>query len=89
MCIIVSQNNVLTLPGLKVHSFIGGLPLDEDKQKLRHCHVAVGSPGRVKHLIQMGCLKTSNIRLFVLDEADKLMEPAFLKDIKYVNRTFE
>lgn len=37
----------------------------------------------------MGCLKTSNIRLFVLDEADQLMEPTFLKDIKYVNRTSE
>jgi ATP-dependent RNA helicase DDX20 len=72
-----------------VHSFIGGLPLEEDKQKLHHCHIAVGSPGRVKHLIQMGYLKTSNIRLFVLDEADQLMEPSFLKDIKYVNRTLE
>lgn len=37
----------------------------------------------------MGYLKTSNIRLFVLDEADQLMEPSFLKDIKYVNRTSE
>ena len=46
----------------------------------------MGSPGRVKHLIQMGYLKTSNIRLFVLDEADQLMEPNFLKDIKYVKR---
>jgi len=70
-----------------VHSFIGGLPLEEDKQKLHDCHIAVGSPGRVKHLIQMGHLKTSNVRLFVLDEADQLMEPTFLKDIKYVNRT--
>jgi len=72
-----------------VHSFIGGLPLEEDKQKLHDCHIAVGSPGRVRHLIQMGYLKTSNIRLFVLDEADQLMEPTFLKDIKYVSRTSE
>jgi ATP-dependent RNA helicase DDX20 len=85
----IKLNWVISFPGLKVHSFIGGLPVEEDKQKLHDCHIAVGSPGRVKHLIQMGCLKTSNIRLFVLDEADQLMEPTFLKDIKYVNRTSE
>ncbi|XP_069701300.1 probable ATP-dependent RNA helicase DDX20 [Periplaneta americana] len=72
------------MKGLKVHSFIGGLPFEEDKTNLRHCHVAVGSPGRVKHLIENGFLKTDNIRLFVLDEADKLMEPSFQKDINYI-----
>ncbi|KDR23297.1 putative ATP-dependent RNA helicase DDX20 [Zootermopsis nevadensis] len=72
------------MKGLKVHSFIGGLPFEEDRQKLQHCHIAVGAPGRVKHLIEKGCLKTDNIRLFVLDEADKLMEPSFLKDINYI-----
>jgi ATP-dependent RNA helicase DDX20 len=70
-----------------VHSFIGGLPFEEDKEKLHHCHIAVGAPGRVKHLIEKGFLKTDNVRLFVLDEADKLMEPSFLKDVKYVNRS--
>jgi ATP-dependent RNA helicase DDX20 len=80
-------NCLLTFLGLKVLSFIGGLPFEEDKQKLQHCHIAVGTPGRIKHLIEKGLLKTDNIRLFVLDEADKLMEPSFLKDIKYVNRS--
>lgn len=67
---------------MKVESFIGGMILNLDKKKLNVCHIAVGAPGRVKHLIEKGFLKTDNIRLFVLDEADKLMENSFQGDIK-------
>ncbi|XP_047344123.1 probable ATP-dependent RNA helicase ddx20 [Vespa velutina] len=72
------------LKGLKVESFIGGMILDDDKKKVKVCHIAVGAPGRVKHLIEKGFLKTDNIRLFVLDEADKLMENSFQGDINYI-----
>ena len=41
--------------------------------------------GRVKSLISSGLLQTHAIRLFVLDEADKLLEPGSFQDqIKYV-----
>ncbi|XP_046397441.1 probable ATP-dependent RNA helicase DDX20 [Ischnura elegans] len=69
--------------GLKVHSFIGGTPFEEDKKKLKACHIAVGAPGRVRHLMEKGFMKADRIRLCVLDEADKLMESSFIKDIKY------
>ncbi|XP_071451113.1 uncharacterized protein [Hetaerina americana] len=71
------------IAGLKVHSFIGGTPFEEDKKNLQTCHIAVGAPGRVRHLIEKGFMKTKSIRLCVLDEADKLMESSFIKDIKY------
>lgn len=32
--------------GLQCHTFIGGMPLHEDRIKLKKCHIAVGSPGR-------------------------------------------
>lgn len=31
---------------LQCHTFIGGLPLHEDRLKLKKCHIAVGSPGK-------------------------------------------
>lgn len=67
-----------------VQSFIGGLPVEDDKKKLKGCHVAVGAPGRVKHLIQSGFLKTEHVKLFVLDEADKLMDQSFQEDINEI-----
>ena len=33
------------MPALQCHTFIGGLPLHEDKKKLQRCHIAVGTPG--------------------------------------------
>ncbi|XP_067268736.1 probable ATP-dependent RNA helicase DDX20 [Pseudorasbora parva] len=62
------------MEGLECHVFIGGRPVSEDKLHLKKCHIAIGSPGRIKQLIEMGALITSSVRLFVLDEADKLLE---------------
>ncbi|KAF3426970.1 hypothetical protein E2986_04234 [Frieseomelitta varia] len=72
------------IKGLKVEVFIGGTALESDKKKLNDCHIAVGAPGRVRHLIDKGFLKVENVRLFILDEADKLMETSFQKDINYI-----
>ena len=38
------------MPGLKISSFIGGLPLSEDKIKAVSCQMAIGTPGRLKQL---------------------------------------
>ncbi|KAL8613023.1 hypothetical protein ACOMHN_008792 [Nucella lapillus] len=72
------------MSGLCCHTFIGGMPVHEDKKKLQRCHIAVGTPGRIQSLIQQGLLKTKSIRLFVLDEADKLLEEGFQKQINWI-----
>uniref|UniRef100_A0A8D0BKF3 Probable ATP-dependent RNA helicase DDX20 n=1 Tax=Salvator merianae TaxID=96440 RepID=A0A8D0BKF3_SALMN len=68
------------MEGLECHVFIGGTPLIQDKIRLRKCHIAVGSPGRIKQLIEMDYLSTASIRLFILDEADKLLEEGSFQD---------
>ena len=40
--------------------------------------------GRVKQLIECGHMITDSVRLFVLDEADKLMDESFQETIKFV-----
>ncbi|XP_026666874.1 uncharacterized protein LOC108633152 [Ceratina calcarata] len=72
------------IKGLKVEVFIGGIAIEGDKKKLKDCHIAVGAPGRIRHLVEKGFLKVDNVRLFVFDEADKLMEVSFQKDINYI-----
>ncbi|KAF9189910.1 DEAD (Asp-Glu-Ala-Asp) box polypeptide 20 [Haplosporangium sp. Z 767] len=63
------------------HSMIGGMPIHKDKENLRRCSIVVGTPGRVRSLIDTGHLRTSQVRLLVLDEADKLMEEVFKDDV--------
>ncbi|KAF2897597.1 hypothetical protein ILUMI_08583 [Ignelater luminosus] len=72
------------IPDLGVASFIGGLPVEDDIQKIKKCHIAIGAPGRLKHLVEKGYLKTQSIGLLIFDEADKLMEQAFQNDINYI-----
>ncbi|XP_052081790.1 ATP-dependent RNA helicase DDX54-like [Mytilus californianus] len=75
------------LPQLRCHTFIGGMPLLEDKQKLKKCHIAVGTPGRMKQLIEQGVMNIENIRMFILDEADKLLEDSFQEQINWIYST--
>ncbi|NWY66285.1 DDX20 helicase, partial [Erithacus rubecula] len=73
------------LEGLQCHVFIGGTPLGQDRARLRRCHIAVGSPGRIKQLIELEYLSTGSIRLFVLDEADKLLEEgSFQEQVNWI-----
>ncbi|VDL94989.1 unnamed protein product [Schistocephalus solidus] len=63
---------IFTLGDCKIVFFGTGLPLSEDIQKLVNCHIAVGTPGRLKYLINAGHLSCHSVRLLVLDEADLL-----------------
>ncbi|CAG8553777.1 5468_t:CDS:10 [Ambispora gerdemannii] len=63
--------------GLNAHVFIGGMPVESDWPKLRKCHIVIGSPGRVELLLNQNKLNAKEIKLLVLDEADKLMEKSF------------
>ncbi|XP_011176150.1 uncharacterized protein LOC105208090 [Solenopsis invicta] len=72
------------IEGLGIEYFVGGISIEEDKKKLNKCHVAIGAPGRIRHLIEKGFLQVSKVRLFVLDEADKLLEISFQKDINFI-----
>ncbi|XP_075978907.1 putative ATP-dependent RNA helicase DDX20 [Anticarsia gemmatalis] len=70
---------------LTVEVVMGGLPLAEDIEKLqKNVHILVGSPGRMRHLIQDQHIKVSTVRLFILDECDKLMDKSFQADINYI-----
>ncbi|XP_050351533.1 probable ATP-dependent RNA helicase DDX20 [Nymphalis io] len=73
--------------GLCVEVVMGGLPIQDDinKFKEKNAHIVVGSPGRLKHLIQDKHINTNSVRLLILDEADKLMEKSFLADIKFIH----
>ena len=54
---------------------IGGTSLERQVEKLKKKpHVAVGSPGRIRELIEMGKLKAHTFKVVVLDEADVLLD---------------
>lgn len=67
------------------HACIGGTNVREDMRNLEQgVHVVVGTPGRVQDMIQRKFLRTSDIKLFVLDEADEMLSRGFKDQIQEV-----
>merc|ERR1712168_1166931 len=64
------------LSGIKVGVFFGGMPIEKDREVLRNNapHVVVGTPGRMLALIRGRELSLKNVKHFVLDECDKMLE---------------
>jgi len=64
------------LPTIKVGVFFGGLAISKDEQVLKNnCpHIVVGTPGRILALVKSKKLPLKNLKHFVLDECDKMLE---------------
>lgn len=56
--------------------FFGGLSIKKDEEVLKkNCpHVVVGTPGRILALVRNRSLNLRNVKHFVLDECDKMLE---------------
>ncbi|VDM95836.1 unnamed protein product [Thelazia callipaeda] len=84
---IVSYISMLAPPVIHVRMFVGGNEkgVAGDIQVLKKSvHIVVGTTGRLCHLVRINALNLSHIRLFVVDEADKLMESNFQEEINYL-----
>ncbi|CDR94172.1 DEAD/DEAH box helicase family protein, putative [Babesia bigemina] len=77
------QMNDLARPlGLKSGCCIGGIRDKYDKSNARRLQILTGTPGRVLSLLSNDALSyTSNVKLLVLDEADRLLDSGFRNDI--------
>lgn len=62
---------------------IGGSDMTRQIKKLQHNpHFVIGTPGRLKDLIEKRKLNLSMFRNVVLDEVDKMVDIGFINDIK-------
>uniref|UniRef100_H0Y0R1 RNA helicase n=1 Tax=Otolemur garnettii TaxID=30611 RepID=H0Y0R1_OTOGA len=64
------------MPSVKVSVFSGGLSIKKDEKVLKKScpHVVVGTPGRILALVRHRSLNLKNVKHFVLDECDKMLE---------------
>lgn len=72
--------------GMKIYSalIIGGTNEARQIHNLRkNPHVVIGTPGRMKDLIQRRHLKLQDFSIFVLDEVDLMVDIGFIEDIRY------
>ncbi len=64
------------MSNVKCAVFFGGLSIKKDEEVLKkNCpHIVVGTPGRILALIRNKTLNLKNVKHFVLDECDKVLE---------------
>jgi len=63
-------------PNIKVAVFFGGLSIKRDEEVLKkNCpHIVVGTPGRILALARQKHLNLKNVKHYILDECDKMLE---------------
>ncbi|HYI24616.1 MAG TPA: DEAD/DEAH box helicase [Thermomicrobiales bacterium] len=63
----------------------GGQPYERQLRGLqRGVEIVVGTPGRVMDHMRRGTLKLDNLKFFVLDEADEMLDMGFIEDIEWI-----
>ncbi|MCJ1348290.1 Suppressor of the cold-sensitive snRNP biogenesis mutant brr1-1 [Peltigera leucophlebia] len=66
------------MPEVKTAVFYGGTPMAKDIELLSnkdtHPHIIVATPGRMNALVREKKLRMANIKVFVLDECDKMLD---------------
>jgi len=73
--------------GMKTAVLIGGAPMQPQLQALRvHPRIIIATPGRLVDHIGQGSVLLADIRILVLDEADRMLDMGFLPQIEEILR---
>jgi len=64
---------------------VGGMNIERQIRDLRRRpHVIIGTPGRMKDLMNRRELKLDQVKYLVLDEADRMLDMGFINDIREI-----
>lgn len=70
--------------GIQTCLCVGKIPADENARKAKNSHILVGTPGRIIHLASENAFNPDNLKIFVMDEADELLNRDFREQTKDV-----
>ena len=73
--------------GLRVNVVFGGKPIGaQARGMVGGCDILVATPGRLLDLIDRRALTLRGVEIFVLDEADQMMDLGFIKPLQQIAR---
>ena len=66
------------MPDVRTAVFYGGISINKDEELLKNkdtCpHIVVGTPGRLTALVREKAIRLNNVKNFVIDECDRVLE---------------
>ncbi|XVF84068.1 hypothetical protein PTKIN_Ptkin16aG0545000 [Pterospermum kingtungense] len=83
----VAQPFISTLSNVKSMLLVGGVEVKADVKKIEEegANLLIGTPGRLYDIMdRMDILDFRNLEILILDEADRLLDMGFQKQINYI-----
>jgi len=73
--------------GLKVQPIFGGVDYEKQRQALKDgVDIIVATPGRLIDYFKQRVFSMSRVEALVIDEADRMFDMGFIKDLRYILR---
>lgn len=69
---------------LNITAIYGGVSINPQISQLRSSDVVVGTPGRILDHFQRNTMDLRNLRILVLDEADRMFDMGFREDVERI-----
>jgi len=72
--------------GLRVTAVYGGASLAAQAKRARGAEVLVATPGRLQDLVERRVVRLDDVRILVLDEADRMLDMGFRPQVERIMR---
>ncbi|GAV88985.1 DEAD domain-containing protein/Helicase_C domain-containing protein/DUF4217 domain-containing protein [Cephalotus follicularis] len=83
----VAQPFISTLPNVRSMLLVGGVEVKANMRKIEEegANLLIGTPGRLSDIMErMEFLDFRNLEILILDEADRLLDMGFQKQVTYI-----
>ena len=68
----------------KTLAVYGGVSISNQIRQIKHTNIVIATPGRLLDLLNRNALRLDRIRFLVFDEADRMLDMGFIKDIERI-----
>lgn len=83
---MMSAKVLESYPEIKGRAFVGGTDMNRDEERARqNPQLIIGTPTRIKDLIDKQALDIHSAKSIVIDEADLMVDLGFMEDIDYIS----
>lgn len=69
---------------IRIACIYGGVSIEPQIQKLRTADTVVGTPGRILDHINRNTIRLAEVKILVLDEADRMLDMGFIDDVERI-----